>query len=216
MLTANIFNKTIEKTVELQYAVYTPEDYNKEKKFPLVIFLHGAGERGTDPSLLWKHGLLRNVLNGKKYPFIIVAPQVPSTDKYWANYNESLNIFLDGIIEKYNVDTSRIYLTGLSMGGTGTWHWLLANPERFAAAAPICGTGVYWNAYRAANTPLWVFHGDKDNIVLVSESINMVENIKKCGGNPKLTIFEGVGHNSWELAYTDELTEWFLQQKKEQ
>ena len=216
MIKTNIFNKTIEKTVTLQYAVYTPDDYDGTRAYPLIVMLHGAGERGTDPSLLWRHGLLKNVKEGKRYPAIIVAPQVPDTSKYWANYNESLNVFLDGIIESYNVDTSRIYLTGLSMGGTGTWHWLLANPERFAAAAPICGTGVYWNAHMVANIPLWVFHGDKDAVVPVEESINMVNAIKNRGGDPKLTIYEGVGHNSWELAYNDELVEWLLSHKKEQ
>ena len=214
MLKDSSFNKTVEKTVHFPYAVYTPEGYDGSKPYPLLIFLHGAGERGEDPSLLWRYGFLNDAQNGKSFPFLIVAPHITSKNKYWGNYTESLNIFLDGILETYNVDKSRIYLTGLSMGGTGTWHWLMANPERFAAAAPVCGTGVYWFACQVTKTPLWVFHGDNDEIVPATESISMVENIKKFGGEPKLTIFEGVGHDAWRYAYTDELVNWFMEHKK--
>ena len=96
------------------------------------------------------------------------------------------------------------------MGGTGTWHWLMANPERFAAAAPVCGVGICWYACRIAHKPIWVFHGDNDQTVAYFESVNMVEALKKSGGEPVFTTLEGVGHNAWDYAYTDELTEWFL------
>lgn len=213
MLKEDKYVKTIEKQITFNYVCYTPEDYDGSKPYPLVVFLHGAGERGDDISLLYKHGFLKHVKEGKNYPFIIVAPQCPF-EKYWGNYTESLNVFLDSIIEEYNVDVDRIYLTGLSMGGTGTWHWLLASPERFAAGVPICGTGVYWNAYKVRTLPLWVFHGNKDTIVPIRESEAMVESLNNIDGNVKFTVLDGVGHNAWEYAYNDELVEWLLQQKR--
>ncbi len=214
MIAENKFKQTVEKTVEFPYFLYLPNDYDSTKKYPLLIFLHGAGERTDDLSVLYRYKFFRDLKDGKQYPFIIVAPQITSPDMHWACYTESLNIFLDGIIEKYNVDTSRIYLTGLSMGGHGTWQWLLRNPERFAAAAPVCGRALYINADRAKDIPLWVFHGTEDDVVPFSESESMVKLIRKYGGNPKFTAYEGVKHNSWDLAYSDELIEWFLQHKK--
>ena len=209
MVEHKILNKEVTKKVELDYLLYLPKNYNKEEKFPLLIFLHGAGERGDDVAVAGRHGPFKYAKEGKDYPFIMVAPQCKK-DKYWGNYLESLNDFLDNIIENYNVDTSRIYLTGLSMGGTGTWLWLMANPERFAAAAPVCGEGICWYACRIAHKPIWVTHGDSDQTVAYSESVNMVEALKKSGGEPIFTTLEGVGHNAWDYAYTDELTEWFL------
>ena len=209
MVDHKVFNKEINKKVNLDYLLYLPKNYNKNEKFPLLIFLHGAGERGDDVALAGKHGPFKYAKEGKEYPFIMVAPQCKK-DKYWGNYLESLNDFLDDIIENYNVDTSRIYLTGLSMGGTGTWLWLMANPERFAAAAPVCGAGICWYACRIAHKPIWVTHGDNDQTVAYFESVNMVEALKKSGGEPIFTTLEGVGHNAWDYAYTDELTEWFL------
>jgi len=209
MVEHKILNKEVTKKVELDYLLYLPKNYNKEEKFPLLIFLHGAGERGDDVAVAVRHGPFKYAKEGKDYPFIMVAPQCKK-DKYWGNYLESLNDFLDNIIENYNVDTSRIYLTGLSMGGTGTWLWLMANPERFAAAAPVCGAGICWYACRIAHKPIWVTHGDSDQTVAYSESVNMVEALKKSGGEPIFTTLEGVGHNAWDYAYTDELTEWFL------
>lgn len=207
-----VFEKEVCKKIEFNYLAYTPKDYDKTQKSPLLVFLHGAGERGDDLSLVARHGPFKYANAGKDYPFVMVAPQCRS-NKYWGNYLESLNDFLDEIIVKYNIDESRIYLTGLSMGGTGTWHWLMANPERFAAAAPICGSGIYWYAIRIANKPLWIFHGNADETVPFYESENMVKALKLRGGDPKFTVFDGVGHNAWDYAYTDELTDWFMTHK---
>ncbi len=195
----------------LSYLEYLPEGYGQGSKFPLVVFLHGAGERGDDLEKVAVHGWLKHVREGENFPFVILAPQCPD-GKYWGCYIESLNAFLTDALERYDVDPARIYLTGLSMGATGTWLWSLANPERFAAIIPICGTGVYWYGGQLANKPVWVFHGEADNVVPVTESINMVQGIRKRGGNPKLTIYPGVGHNSWAQAYTDpELIPWMLE-----
>jgi len=195
------------------YLEYLPENYASGENFPLVIFLHGAGERGEDVEKAAVHGWMKNVREGENFPFVMIAPQCPQ-GKYWGCYIESLNAFLTYALEKYQVDPSRVILTGLSMGGTGTWLWSLANPERFAAVVPICGTGVYWNGEPLAKKPLWVFHGEADTVVPVTESINMVHGVRKYGGTPKLTIYPGVGHDSWVRAYADpELIPWMLEQR---
>ena len=198
----------------LSYLEYLPKGYGSGEKFPLVIFLHGAGERGDDPELVAKHGWLMHIReDGAQYPFILLAPQCPK-GKYWGNFIESLNAFLTDALQRYDADPSRVYLTGLSMGGTGTWLWSMANPERFAAVIPVCGTGVYWYGEQYAHKPVWVFHGEADPTVPVTESINMVQSIRKRGGDPRLTIYPGVGHNSWKQAYSDPaLLAWMLEQK---
>ena len=209
MLINEISEKNVTKNIKFDYLLYTPENWDKSKKFPLLVFLHGAGERGDDIAFAGRYGPFKYAAEGKNYPFVMVAPQCKS-NKYWGNYLESLDLFLDDIIEKYNIDEKRIYLTGLSMGGTGTWHWLMASPERFAAAAPVCGTGICWYACRIAHKPIWVTHGTADTVVPYDESVRMIEFLKKSGGEPILTTLEGVGHNAWDYAYTDELTDWFL------
>ena len=209
MLINEISEKNVTKNIKFDYLLYTPENWDKSKKFPLLVFLHGAGERGDDIALAGRYGPFKYAAEGKNYPFVMVAPQCKS-NKYWGNYLESLDLFLDDIIEKYNIDEKRIYLTGLSMGGTGTWHWLMASPQRFAAAAPVCGTGICWYACRIAHKPIWVTHGTADTVVPYDESVRMIEFLKKSGGEPILTTLEGVGHNAWDYAYTDELTDWFL------
>ena len=209
MLKNEILKKEVIKNIKFDYLLYTPENWDESKKFPLLVFLHGAGERGDDIAFAGRYGPFKYAAEGKNYPFVMVAPQCKS-NKYWGNYLESLDLFLDDIIEKYNIDEKRIYLTGLSMGGTGTWHWLMASPERFAAAAPVCGTGICWYACRIAHKPIWVTHGTADTVVPYDESVRMIEFLKKSGGEPILTTLEGVGHNAWDYAYTDELTDWFL------
>ena len=197
------------------YVKYLPKDYDPAKKYPLVFFLHGAGERGNDTpehiDLVYRYFWLNRAKDGEDFPFIMAAPQCPNTN-YWGAYIESLNGFLDFLISDNSVDTSRIYLTGLSMGGTGTWLWSLANPERFAAIAPVCGTGVAWYGERLVNKPVWAFHGDIDTVVPTACSLEMVTGINKHGGNAKLTLLPGVGHNAWDAAYEGNmLMDWMLQ-----
>lgn len=215
MLEEKQFKKVVERKISLPYTVYLPENYSPENKYPLVVFLHGAGERGETLEGTTRFGFLQQAKAGKSFPFIIVAPLCPQ-ERYWGNYLESLNDFLDEVLATYAVDPVRVYLTGLSMGGTGTWQWLMANPERFAAAAPVCGSGVYWYASRIAQKPIWIFHGAEDTTVLLEESLNMYRALLKSGGHPKLTIYETVNHNAWDYAYTDELAQWFLQFKNQE
>lgn len=195
-----------------RYAQYLPENYDETKEYPLVLFLHGAGERGDDLDIATRHGYMKYVREEKKeYPFICIAPQCPD-DKYWGCYTESLLAFLDYICDALPIDKKRIYLTGFSMGGTGTWMLAMAAPERFAALVPVCGSGICWNAGILKDKPIFMYHGDCDNSVSVNESVNMLREINKRGGNAKLEICYGVGHNAWDYAYTDEtLIEWMME-----
>ena len=197
------------------YVQYLPQDYDEAKKYPLVFFLHGAGERGDDVDSAARHGYLKYVREeGAEYPFIIIAPQCPE-GKYWGCYTESLLAFLDYICETLSVDLDRVYLTGLSMGGTGTWMLAMAEPERFAAIAPICGSGIYWYGEVLVNTPIMVYHGDCDEIVPLEDSTQMLHSVNRHGGKAEIKVLYGVGHWAWDIAYYgDELYTWLLSHKR--
>ena len=204
-----------DKYFNFGYVKYLPKDFDGSKKYPLVIFLHGAGERGEDLDHAMRHGYMKYVREeGKEYPFIFVAPQCPN-GKYWGCYTESLLAFIDEMIDTLPVDGSRVYLTGLSMGGTGTWMTAMAAPEKFAAIVPICGSGIVWNGGAIKNLPIFIYHGDCDDIVPITESIGMLRAVNKNGGKAQLKICYGVGHNAWDYAYTDDtLLDWLLAQHK--
>lgn len=193
------------------YIQYLPKDFDENKKYPLVLFLHGAGERGEDLDLLAKHGYMKyHVENGREYPFIFISPQCPC-DKYWGNYVESLHKFLDYICGILPIDESKIYLTGISMGGTGTYLMAQAEPKRFAAIAPICGSGINWYGGILKDVPCRIYHGDCDPSVDVHDSLSMASSVNRNGGRAELTVFPGVTHNCWDIVYSsDELIEWFL------
>lgn len=203
-----------ENYFNFRYVQYLPKDYDPSKKYPLVFFLHGAGERGDDLDIAVRHGYMKNVKQGAEYPFIFIAPQCPD-GKYWGCYTESLIAFLDFISDSLPIDKDRIYLTGLSMGGTGTWMLAMAAPERFAAIAPICGSGICWYAGALKDIPVMMYHGDCDDIVPISESVTMLSRINRQGGNAQLKICYGGVHDAWETAYNDdEFLNWLLAQKK--
>ena len=204
-----------DKYFNFKYVKYLPEDYDESKSYPLVFFLHGAGERGDDLDVASRHGYAKHMReDGADYPFIYIAPQCPF-EKYWGCFTESLVAFLDYICEELPIDRDRIYLTGLSMGGTGTWMLAMAQPERFAAIAPICGSGICWNSGIIKHIPVMMYHGDQDEIVPISECITMLKAIGKNGGNAELKICYGYGHNAWDVAYAgDELMNWFFKHKK--
>ena len=196
------------------YVEYLPKDYDPAKEYPLVFFLHGAGERVQDPHQAMFHGYMKYVREqGKEYPFIFIAPQCIG-NAYWGSYTESLSAFLDYILETYAVDRRRVYLTGLSMGGTGTWMFAMARPNTFAALMPVCGSGIYSNVANLLKTPIYMVHGDCDTCVPISGSVEMLTSINSRGGNAKLKICYGVGHDAWNYAYTDDsLLEWMLSQR---
>ncbi len=198
--------------VTLKYLIYLPKDYDQKESWPVLLFLHGSGERGDNLDLVKKHGPPKLIGTGKQFPLIVVSPQCPN-GRWWEAVE--LATLLDEIVEKYKVDQDRIYVTGLSMGGFGTWSLAEYQPNRFAAIVPICGGGeVYWSE-TLAHLPVWAFHGAKDTAVPTERSKQMVEALKKDGGNPKFTIYPDAGHDSWTQAYnTPELYEWLLQQKR--
>jgi len=210
-----VFEETITKTLSCKYLLFLPEGYGEKKQgWPMILFLHGAGERGSDLRKVKKHGPPKIVEKRKDFPFIVVSPQCPQDD-WWTEKAEVLIHLLDDIVSRYDVDTDRIYLTGLSMGGYGTWSLASAYPERFAATAPICGGGKRFMAHKLKDVPVWAFHGAKDNVVPLEESEEMVNAIKARGGNAKLTVYPDAGHDSWTETYNNEaLYDWFLKHRK--
>ena len=214
--TKESYSAEVSKKYSYHYLKYLPKEYDGKKKFPLLLFLHGAGERGSDLEKVTKHGPPKLIKQGKQFPFVVISPQCPKDTCWDAN---ALDAMLDKIIESHAVDESRIYCTGLSMGGFGTWALGSTNPNRFAAFAPICGGGVdrtAFNAFEMWKKPVWVFHGDADKVVPLEESERMVKALRRRGGKPKFTIYKGVNHDSWTETYNNpKLYEWFLSHKKE-
>ena len=171
------FEKEITTKVKMNYLLYLPKDYESsgDKKWPLVLFLHGAGERGDDLAMVKKNGPPKLVDKGKDFPFILVSPQAGGRGGPRGWNAETLNALLDEVVAKHRVDKDRIYLTGLSMGGFGTWTLAAAHPEKFAAIAPICGGGNPRQAEKLKDLPIWIFHGAKDNTVPIARSEDMVK-----------------------------------------
>ena len=211
------FKQKISKTVEAEYLLYLPDDYAaSQAKWPLILFLHGAGERGDNLSKVEVHGPPKLVNEGKSFPFVIASPQCPK-EEWWSSGNQidTLSALLDHIVAKYRIDEDRIYVTGLSIGGFGTWRLACEYPHRFAAIAPICGKGEPFAARAIPHLPVWVFHGAKDDVVPLQASLEMVGALKKVGGNVEFTIYPEAGHDSWTETYNNpELYEWFLKHKR--
>lgn len=210
------FTGEISLKVGYRYLLSLPDSYqpNDAKTWPLLVFLHGAGERGENLSLLNKHGPPKLIAAGKKFEAIVVSPQVPEKNIWNAHAVKAL---VDDLVKKYRVDTQRLYLTGISMGGFGTWDTALAYPDTFAAIVPICGgAGVgFVMADRIKDLPCWIFHGDKDGAVSVDFSLKIHGALKKAGSDAKLTIYPGVGHDCWTMSYDNpELWSWMFSQRK--
>lgn len=196
-----------------KYVVFVPHDYKGDKDYPVILFLHGSGETGTDGEKQVKVGLAKAIrANEKSFPFIVVFPQ--SQKRTWkadSDDGKRAMAILDSVMKEYKIDANRQYLTGLSMGGFGTWSHAAAFPDRWAAIAPICGGGDVPSAAKFKHLPCWNFHGDKDTAVKVDRSREMIAALKKAGGDPRYTEYPGVGHNSWDAAYaTPELYTWML------
>ena len=212
------FEKEITKTIKSDYLLYLPDNYQKSKTdWPLILFLHGAGERGDDLKKVEANGIPKLIAKkGEKFPFVIVSPLCPE-DGWWDSelQIDILNNLLDEIVSKYRIDKDRIYVTGLSMGGFGTWGLACEYPDRFAAIAPICGKGSPEKAGKIKHLPVWVFHGAKDDIVPLKNSEEMVDALKKVGGNVKFTVYPDAGHDSWTAAYNNpDLYKWFLKHRR--
>ena len=194
---------------DVNYLLYLPEDYERSsKKWPLVLFLHGSGERGSDIELVKRNGPPKRVEEGKNFPFILVSPQCPERTSW---DNKLLITLLDEIESEYNVDKSRVYLTGLSMGGHATWSLAIQNPERFAAIIPVCARGYSQDVYVLKDVPVWAFHGAKDDIVAIEDGKKMVDALEQAGGSVKFTIYPEANHDSWTETYNNpEVYEWLL------
>lgn len=236
--TGEYLMKTYQKgDLSLNYRIMYPRNFTEEGSYPLVVFLHGAGERGTDNRKQLTHGskLFKDSLDA--YPAIVIFPQCPPTD-YWANlsrpdqggssrvftfhtdgsYHPALKLvaeLIDEELAKPYVDKSRFYLSGLSMGAMGVWELLWKIPEKIAAAAPICGAGPRDKASSMTDVPVWAFHGVKDDVVHYRYSVNMVKGVQKAGGKAKITLFPNANHNSWDPAFAEpKFLKWMFSKKK--
>jgi predicted peptidase len=206
------FKVEVKKNVFLQSKclLYLPEDYNKNKdKYPLLLFLHGSGERGDWLELLKKNGPPMMIELGRDFPMIVVTPQCPEEQEEWSV--EVLDMLLNEMVRRYRVNEECIFVTGLSMGGTGTWNLAFAYPDRFAAIVPICGYADQAQAEKIKDLPVWVFHGAKDDVVPPQQAIDMVNTLKALGSPVKFTLYPEANHDSWTDAYNDqELWDWML------
>ena len=193
----------------LKYLIHFPEHYDENKIYPVILSLHGAGTR-EDFGAMYDTALYVEADQHADFPFIIVAPHCP--ENTWLDLWEHLMDFARMVAAAPYTDKKRLYLTGASMGGYATWQLAMSMPEYFAAIAPVCGGGMYWNAGRLVNIPVWAFHGALDKTVLPRESELMVDAVNRCGGNARLTIYPENGHNAWTDTYENpELYTWFLQ-----
>lgn len=197
---------------EIRYQFFLPRDYRSDgQEWPLLLFLHGAGERGFDLELVKKHGPPRIVDTKSDFPFVVVSPQCPANQRW--NPAELIQL-VDHMIATCRIDKNRICVTGLSMGGYGTWALCDAFPGRFAAAVPICGGGKTADAQKLKSLPQWVFHGAKDGVIRVQQSEQMVKAIEAAGGKVKFTVYPEAGHDSWTETYNNQAVyEWLLEQR---
>lgn len=222
---------------EVRYVVYVPRDWSPAQVWPVVLFLHGAGERGDDgqrPTVVGLGGAIR--WNPERFPAIVVFPQAPANTRWLGAEARFAMRTLEQAVNDFNGDPRRIYLTGLSMGGYGVWHLALENPDRFAAIVPVCGGIVKpdtaqsvrqsplteaaadpyaFAAERLRHVPVWIVHGADDDIIPVSESRRMHEELQRRGAPVRSTEYPGVGHGSWDLAYGEpDLWTWLFAQRR--
>jgi predicted peptidase len=218
--------------LKLPYRLLKPVNHDPEKAYPLVLFLHGAGERGTDNTIQLVHGMadFSSDLNRLRYPCFVMAPQCPAEQKWveidWtldshempAEPSSALKLTLaamDQLATEFKIDAKRLYVTGLSMGGYGTWDLVQRFPDKFAAAVPVCGGGDEQHAAKLAKLPLWAFHGVHDKAVKPERSRRMIATIQQAGGKPGYTEYPDVGHDSWNRAYSDpHMLSWLFKQKR--
>ncbi len=185
------------------YQLFLPRGYSADKaaKWPLLIFLHGSGERGDDVAKVKVHGPPKIADRNPDFPFVTVSPLL-GADQDWDVAR--LDALLDHVTKTLRIDRSRIYLTGLSRGGHASWRWAMADPGRFAAVAPVAGYGDTSTACALKDKPVWAFHGDRDDVVKPEGSFAMQRAIRACGGlTARLTIYPDLGHNAWDPAYDD-------------
>jgi predicted peptidase len=198
---------------ELRYVISLPRDYREtNQRWPLIVFLHGGSGRGDDINLIKQYGPPRHVSEAADFRFVVLSPQIPEGE-IWSDSDGVISL-LDEVLAHYAIDPKRVYLTGMSMGGRGTWYLAYKYPNRFAAIAPIAAFQTipeHW-ARNLRNVPVWAFHGDKDTIAPVSDDQLMIDAIKGQGGNPRLTILSGRGHDIGDV-FNKDLYDWFLEHR---
>lgn len=211
------FSGTVIRQVSLNYLLYLPEGYDTDqgKSWPMMVFLHGSGERGNDPEKIKVHGPPKLIEAGQHFPFMVLSPQCPDKRDWDA---ETIYALVKNIAGRYRVDENRIYVTGLSMGGWAAWDLAMAYPGYFAAIAPVCGR-IDRNYPRRADElksmPVWAFHGAADDVVPVTDAAKMIRLLQDAGGNARITIYPGANHDSWTETYNNpELYEWLLKQSR--
>jgi len=235
--TGFLFETLRSNGIDYKYVVYVPREYDPGKAWPTIVFLHGAGESGTDGLKPVIQGLGSAIMwSPERWPFLVVIPQKPDIRHQWEQHDEAVMAMLARARKDYNVDGKRIYLTGLSQGGYGTWVLGARHADTWAAIAPICGyaggfsrrepdipanlpkpfTGTLADIGRPLkDMPVWAFHGEADNVVPVKETKDLVAAVKEAGGDPKMTLFPDIDHNSWDKAYREmDLYAWFLAHRK--
>lgn len=199
------------KYKKLDYVTYYPKEFDINKQYPLVIYLHGAGTRGRNVLLLSDYPIFQFV-EKQHVEAIFVLPQCYGDS--WFDIFEQLQDFVHHVMKAEYVNKSKVYLMGASMGGYATWQLAMTHPEWFAAIVPICGGGMYWNAGRLTKLGVWAFHGSDDSGVFCEESEKMVQRINEMGGNAKLTVLEGIGHDAWTSTFQNvEMWKWLLEQE---
>jgi predicted peptidase len=210
-ITANRWRTTLEVPVDLPYLLSLPDGVEGRRDWPLVLFLHGSAERGSDAELLRRAGLPKALAEGLKLPAVVLAPQCPAGE-VWAQQHRALSALLDALLLTLPVDPARVTLTGLSLGGAGVVHYAASEPTRFRALAPICGPWTwYYMTPAIAPLPIWIFHGEADELVPVEDSKRLAQVTRALGGAPKLTLYPEVGHHAWEYAYADPaFTQWLV------
>lgn len=187
----------------MEYLIYYPENYTEGTIYPVVLFLHGAGTRGDDIAILQNNLFLRETIGRyADYGFLTVAPHCKQGT--WFDHFERLRRLTHAIAHAPYIDPARLYLVGNSMGGYGTWQLAMSMPDYFAAILPICGGGMAWNAAQLVNVPVWAFHGERDRVVAPEESRRMVEAVRACGGDARLTLYPDAEHDAWTPTYADE------------
>jgi predicted esterase len=205
---------TVPNLYSFQYLLYLPTGYDTDvaAKWPLMVFLHGSGERGTDVARVAANGPPKLIEQGRNYPCVVVSPQCSMS--WWSPTD--LQPFIEDVVRQYRIDPDRVYLTGLSMGGYGTWDLAVRSPGFFAAIVPLCGGGNPAQAYQLRDLPVWAFHGALDTTVPVARTREMIDAIRQAGGEPLVTIYPDLGHDVWTVTYADEaLYTWLFAQNRE-
>ncbi len=204
---------SINKAVKLRYLIWTPASgVRPAAGWPLVIFLHGSGERGADLVKVTANGPPEQAAAGRAFPFVLVAPQAERGDSWDSDAIEALRARL---VETLPIDPDRVLVTGLSMGGYGAWNYAASYPDRVAAIAPVCGIGDTERARRVARVPVWAFHGALDDVVPLAGDQAMVDRVRQVGGWVRFTVYPDTGHDAWGQAYGDSgLYEWLLKQRR--